>query len=81
MTTNKATAAIITAGSTLTARSICDHNCIFSLDVLDRKGGFALVRIMGNEKRVKVRTDSEGNEYLRPENYSMAPSFRAPKNI
>ena len=67
----------ITTGQTLTARSICDHNCIFSLTVLERKGNFATVKFQGNEKRVKVRADEAGNEYVMPANYSMAPIFRA----
>jgi hypothetical protein len=66
----------IKTGQTLKARSICDYNCVFSLEVLERKGNFATVRFQGNEKRVKVRRDDSG-EYLRPDSYSMAPIFKA----
>jgi hypothetical protein len=66
----------IQTGQTLKARSICDYDCVFSLEVLERKGNFATVRFQGNEKRVKVRRDDSG-EYLRPDSYSMAPIFKA----
>ena len=70
--------ATINTGQVLKARSVCDYECIYSLTVLERKGAFAKVVFMGNERRVKVKTDEDGNEFLRPENYSMAPIFRAP---
>jgi hypothetical protein len=66
----------IEANTTLTARSICDHDCIFSLAILSRKGSFATILFQGNQKRVKVKSDGE-SEYVRPGNYSMAPIFRA----
>ena len=67
----------IQAGQTLSARSVCDYDCIFNCEVLARKGSFATVKFMGNEKRCKVRIDSDGREFLMPVNYSMAPVFRA----
>ncbi len=67
----------IESNQTLTARSIGDYNCIFTLTVIERKGNFAKIRFQGSEKRTKVYTDKEGNEYLMPEKYSMAPVFRA----
>lgn len=67
----------IKSNTQLTARSIGDYDCIFKLTVIERKGNFAKVRFLGYEKRTKVYTDSEGNEYLKPEKYSMAPTFRA----
>jgi len=66
----------ITANQTLTARSISDANCKFELIVLARKGNFATVAIEGAVRRVKVRKDADG-EYIRPDSYSMAPTFRA----
>ena len=66
----------IQANTTLTARSICDSDCIFRLSVLSRKGAFATVRFQGNEKRVKIKNDGDC-EYVQPANYSMAPIFRA----
>jgi hypothetical protein len=71
----------IKAGQTLTARSACDHNCHFSVKVIARKGGFVTILDDNRTRRVKVRADSEGNEYLMPDSYSMAPIYRAlPEN-
>ena len=67
---------LIESNTTLTTRSICDYDCIFSLTVLNRKGSFATIRFQGNEKRVKVKNDGDC-EYVKPGNYSMAPIFRA----
>jgi hypothetical protein len=67
----------IKSNQTLTSRSICDYNCIFTLSVIERKGNFAIVKIMGNIKRTKVYVDMDGNEYLHPEKYSMAPIYKA----
>ncbi len=67
----------ITSNTTLKARSACDYNCIFTLKVIERKGSFAMVDYNGKTRRVKVRIDSDGNEFLIPDNYSMAPIFRA----
>jgi hypothetical protein len=71
----------ITPGQTLTARSICDSNCIFSVEVTERKGRFATVRTDKGESRKKIYADNSGNEYLYAlGKYSMAPIFRAPEN-
>lgn len=67
----------IKSNTKLTSRSIGDYNCIFELNVIERKGNFATVKFMGNTKRTKVYSDFEGNEYLQPEKYSMSPIFRA----
>jgi len=67
----------IQAGQTLISRSVCDHNCIFELQVVDRKKDFVVIKFLGNTKRIKVRRNQDGVEYLRPENYSMAPIFKA----
>lgn len=61
----------------LTAHSVCDHDCIFTLNVITRKGNWATVEMYGKVKRTKIFSDLEGNEYLRPESYSMAPYFKA----
>jgi hypothetical protein len=77
------TAKKITAGQILTSRSICDYDCIYQLEIVDRKKNFATVRLVhgaravSDAKRVKVRQDETGNEYVMPERYSMAPIFRA----
>lgn len=67
----------IKTNQTLTSRSICDYNCIFELNVIERKGNFATIKYMNQTKRIKVKIDSDGNEYLQPDNYSMAPRFKA----
>ena len=67
----------IKSNTTLTSRSICDFNCIFKLTVIERKGNFATINYMGKQRRVKVRIDSDFNEYIQPDIYSMAPRFKA----
>lgn len=69
--------ATIQPGQTLTARSACDHDCIFSITVLARAGMWATIKdIHGKTRRTKVRANDNG-EYLQPDRYSMAPIFRA----
>ena len=66
----------IEAGQTITARSICDYNCIFSAKVISRKGNFVTLSMDGEEIRKKVKTNYNGEEYVMAlGNYSMAPSF------
>tara|TARA_R110000868_G_scaffold203612_3_gene451521 strand:- start:761 stop:976 length:216 start_codon:yes stop_codon:yes gene_type:complete len=67
----------IKSNTELSARSICDHNCIFTLTVIERKGNFAKINYDGTIRRTKVHSWPNGNEYLRPDNYSMAPTFNA----
>lgn len=67
----------IIANTTLSTRSICDHDCIFSLTVLERKGNFAIINYDGKIRRTRVRVRFDGNEYLRPDIYSMSPIFSA----
>jgi hypothetical protein len=67
----------IKSNTVLTSKSICDQNCIFELQVIERKNNFAKIKYQGIEKRTKVYNDREGNEYLMPDKYSMAPIFRA----
>lgn len=74
------TQAIIQVGQTLTARSICDSDCVFSVTVLARKGNFVTVKVMGNEKRVKINKEDDGSEYIYAHGkFSMCPIFRAPR--
>ena len=68
----------INPGDKLTARSIGDYDCVFVAEILDRKGKFVTVKAIGNEKRVMVRADSDGDEYIFAlGQYSMAPVFKA----
>lgn len=71
---------MIQPGQTLTARSLCDYDCIYTVNVLERKGKFVRVEYQGEVKRVMVRVDSEGREYIYALGvYSMCPMFREPK--
>jgi hypothetical protein len=66
----------ITPGSILTARSICDYDCIFAIRVVSRTERTAVFTRYGKISRTKIRRDESG-EYLRPDSFSMAPIFRA----
>lgn len=68
----------IQAGQTLAARSLCDHECIFVIHILSRKGQFVTLKYHDKVKRKKVHVDYDGTEYvLALGSYSMAPMFRA----
>ena len=68
----------IKPGQILTARSVCDWDCVFRATVTARKGDFVTVKVMGSEKRVKINRDSCGNEFVYAMGkHSMAPVFRA----
>ena len=66
----------IKSNTVLKSRSIFDYNCIFELKVIGCKGTFATVIFLGKEKRTKIYNDGE-REYVKPEKYSMAPTFYA----
>lgn len=62
------------AGKTYTARSVCDYNCIFSVEVVSRTAK-TLKTADGKTLRIGVY---EGVEFVKPEgSYSMAPIVRA----
>jgi len=67
----------IKTGQTLTARSICDSDCVFVAEVVERKGAFAIVKTMGQVKRVKVHSNADGEFLYALGRYSMSPTFRA----
>lgn len=68
---------LIQANTTLTARSICNQDCIFSIKVVSRTAKRATFEEYGKLRTSKIHTDAQGNEFLRPDSYSMAPTFRA----
>lgn len=68
---------IIEAGQTLTARSACDYDCIFKVEIVSRKGMWAVVRYHGEEKRVKIHNFDGMEGVYALGRYSMAPFFRA----
>lgn len=67
----------IQAGQTLKARSVCDYNCVFSAEVIERKGGFVTLKSQGLIRRKKVMTDDRGEYVYALGKYSMAPVFRS----
>lgn len=71
------------AGKTYTCRSVCDHDTVFSWDCIKRTAKTLTLKksntaFSKNESfRVKIYTDSEGNEYALPSGrYSMCPVIR-----
>jgi len=66
----------IEVGQTLSARSACDHDCIFTAQVIARGGSFVTVRVQGSTNRVKVKTDADGEFIFAMGRFSMAPIFR-----
>jgi hypothetical protein len=67
----------IQTGTTLTATSIGDSNCIWTATVIERKGNFITAIINGEVVRKKVNVyNGEEFVYLLGK-YSMAPTFRA----
>jgi len=67
----------IKAGTTLKARSVCDHDCIFEVEVMERKGQFATVKAEGVTRRVKIYNIGDGEFVYALGKFSMAPIFRA----
>ncbi|MCL1789832.1 MAG: hypothetical protein FWG40_00485 [Peptococcaceae bacterium] len=63
-------------GKRYQTRSICDHNCIYTILVLDRTDKTIVFSDDGRIRRSKIRVDKDG-EYLIPDRYSMAPVYRA----
>ncbi len=69
--------AVIAAGQTLTARSACDYECIFSVRVVGRTGSFAIIEGRNKIKRVKIHQSEDGEYIYALGRYSMAPTFWA----
>ena len=69
--------ATIQAAARYVTNSICDSNCFFELFVIKRTAKTATIRYNGEVRRTKIKTDCSGIEYLRPDDYSMAPIFKA----
>ena len=66
----------ITKGTILTATSVCDSNCKWIANVLERKGSFIIALVNGEIVRKKVKVWN-GEEYaLLLGTYSMAPVFK-----
>ena len=66
----------IQAGQVLKARSVGDYDCIFEILVISRTAKTALIEDRRDERRkTKIHRDERG-EYLRPDRWSFAPTFR-----
>lgn len=63
--------------TTYYSRSICDHECIFEITVIARTDKRLIYDYEGRRRTSNIRNNSEGNEYIRPDSYSMAPIFRS----
>lgn len=61
-------------------RSICDSECIFSIKITGRTAKTVSYEYMGESRRSKIRFDDSG-EYIQPDRYSMAPTFRAEREV
>lgn len=61
----------------MTTTSICDSEITIRLEVIERKGQWSKINYRGETRRVKVRTNRDGREYLMPDSYSMCPIFFA----
>ena len=63
-------------GKAYEQRSICDHDCIFKIEVIKRTEKTLTYIYDGQQRRSKIK-EWDGSEMIRPDNYSMAPSFHA----
>ncbi len=67
-------------GKTYFTRSICDNNMIFKVRITKRTEKTVTIEGYRN-KRCKVHIDKDGDEFIVPESYSMAPTFRASREV
>ena len=64
-------------GKTYQTTSICDHNCIFSIEIVKRTAKTVIVKKNGKEQRNRI-TVIDGRETIYPWGvYSMCPVIRA----
>jgi hypothetical protein len=68
-------------GKTYVARSICDHDCVYRMEVLKRTAKTITVRMNGGGATKLLRPGVyDGAEYVKPNgSYSMALIVRASK--
>ncbi len=67
-------------GKTYYSRSICNHECIFTIEVVKRTEKSVTYIYDGKQRRSMIKTDESG-EYIKPDRYSMAPTFRADREV
>ncbi len=67
-------------GKEYTTRIICDSNCVFRITVTGRTAKTVSYNYLGRSRRSMVHVDQDG-EWIQPDRYSMAPTFRASRAI
>lgn len=67
-------------GKTYCSRSICDHECIFTIEIVKRTEKSVTYIYDGKQRRSMIKTDESG-EYIKPDRHSMAPTFRADREV
>lgn len=60
--------------------SICDSACRFTIKITGRTAKTVSYIYDGETRRSKIRVDASG-EYIQPDRYSMAPVFRAEREV
>ncbi|HGL5964104.1 TPA: hypothetical protein ACKFJN_002665 [Clostridioides difficile] len=63
-------------GKTYATRSVCDHDCIYTIQVIKRTDKTITYKEEDTVRRAKIRFNNVC-EYIRIGNYSMAPNFSA----
>lgn len=67
----------IKANTTISAVSICDSECIFKAEVLERKNNTVTLKVQGQIVKKRIQIDIDGNEFVYAlGKYSMAPQFK-----
>lgn len=62
-------------------RSICDSDCIFEIEILNI--GKRFITYIDDDREIRksiIKQDGE-TQYIRPDNYSMSPIFRASREV
>ncbi|KKL63395.1 hypothetical protein LCGC14_2175520 [marine sediment metagenome] len=62
---------------TYTTRSACDHNCIFSHEVLNRTKKMVIIKVHGEIVRRKIEVYNDSETIYPYGKYSMAPVLTA----
>ncbi|AXU28703.1 hypothetical protein CDIF102859_03002 [Clostridioides difficile] len=63
-------------GKTYATRGVCDHDCMFTIEVIKRTDKTLTYKDDDTVRRAKIRFNDD-YEYIRVGNYSMAPNFSA----
>lgn len=64
-------------GHTYQTRSACNHDCIFSIEIVKRTTKTVTYIYNGETRRSNIKIDPFSGEFIIPDKYSMAPIFRA----